>query len=153
MSYFLGFLCPLTGLTDFLDYFERKRQGSVRSHFATMSDTLSLLSGNNNQCSYECTAILLGCLVKHMRSHGLFPQQPTEPFIGYSYENTQELLWSAREPKWCGRVMDKSGSNTCRAHSPYSTHGRHQCSLASLLRGSAKERSIPDGMYWHICIL
>jgi hypothetical protein len=67
-------------------------------------------------CTFECSSIQLGALMKEMRAKRFEPK-PEIPMLGYSVVATIAAARSIRSPKWA-RVAASYQSHSCKVRSP-----------------------------------
>jgi hypothetical protein len=67
-------------------------------------------------CSFECSSIQLGALIKEMRAKKLEPK-PETPLLGYSVVATIAAARSIRSPTWALMARSSFGEKYYRAHS------------------------------------
>lgn len=73
-------------------------------------------------CSFECSSILLGALLKELHQHKLRDPRPEPPFIGLNLTDLFKTLQQFRNPEWYTQAR----------HARYDSYrDRHVCSLAS----------------------
>lgn len=96
----------------------------------------ALLSALHDEedCSFECSSMLIGALSRGMRAHHLLEPRPAPPFNGFSVAALFEGCRSFREPRW---YTGKGGRVP------------HQCSLfARLSPLLAEVLGTVDGLEW-----
>lgn len=81
----------------------------------------TLLRGDTDCDSYECSSILLGALMKQLYTHKLYPL-PNRPYLGYSLSATLKTLRNFYSPSWTA----PSGKKRSWGYA-------HSCSLGDLI--------------------
>ncbi|KAH1287596.1 hypothetical protein KXW56_001348 [Aspergillus fumigatus] len=100
---------------------EAREQG-IREALAAIDRLIDDLSSSTHRCSFECSSILLGALIKFLRLSSLIFPDPRPPYDTLSIGSlTRSIILFARSPLWEARL---------------STKGRpewHSCRLGTLL--------------------
>ncbi|RKK76441.1 hypothetical protein BFJ71_g16933 [Fusarium oxysporum] len=101
---------PIPG--DLLDKIDKARQNTLGIIFTGIYDLLDLLQ-EKDECSYECSSMLLGTLIKDLRKHGILGSRCEKPFYGFSIEGSKDMIKGLRKPQW----YDTSGGRYGPRHS------------------------------------
>ncbi|KAF7169067.1 hypothetical protein CNMCM5623_001899 [Aspergillus felis] len=105
-----------------IDTINETRQQAIRDALATIDRVIDDLSSSTHRCSFECSSMLLGALMKFLRLSNLIFPDPSPPYDKLSIGSlTRSMVLFARSPLWEARL---------------STKGRpewHNCRLGTLL--------------------
>ncbi|GFF37903.1 hypothetical protein IFM58399_05056 [Aspergillus lentulus] len=105
-----------------IETINESRQQGIREALAAVDRVIDDLSSSTNRCSFECSSILLGALMKFLRLSNLIFPDPRPPYDNLSIGSlTRSVVLFARSPLWEARL---------------STKGRpewHSCRLGTLL--------------------
>ncbi|KAL6922979.1 hypothetical protein FSST1_000253 [Fusarium sambucinum] len=63
-------------------------------------DLLDRLQGEEAECSYECSAMLLGVLTKELKKHGVLSRSHPQPFYRFSIEGLKDMIKGYKIPEW-----------------------------------------------------
>jgi hypothetical protein len=86
---------------NFAEFLERSRHTLTTRILDHLYELLESLWKDNGSCPVECSAILLGMLMKQMRAVGLdFPRPVGKPAKGKSFLQLQAFLTDVRSPHW-----------------------------------------------------
>jgi hypothetical protein len=90
---------------------ETERTKAIQQIF----DALHLLRDSfyKDSCSFECSAMLLGSLLKQLRSSGLGNLELTAPFYGHSVVRLGMTVSEFREPRWRSTPSCGWSYNSC----------------------------------------
>lgn len=102
----------------YLDYTALLRQAAerindcrlqgIREALAAMDRVIDELSSSTHRCSFECSSILLGALMKFLRLSNLIFPDPTPPYNNLSIGSlTRSVMLFARSPLWESRTSTK----------------------------------------------
>ncbi|GFF30987.1 hypothetical protein IFM46972_03089 [Aspergillus udagawae] len=105
-----------------IDTINESRQQGIRDALAAIDRVIDDLSSSTHRCSFECSSMLLGALMKFLRLSNLIFPDPRPPYDNLSIGSlTRSMVLFARSPLWEARL---------------STKGRpewHSCRLGTLL--------------------
>ncbi|CEI41710.1 unnamed protein product [Fusarium venenatum] len=63
-------------------------------------DLLDRLQGEELECSYECSAMLLGVLTKELKRYGVLSRRYPQSFYRFSIEGLKNMIKSYKIPEW-----------------------------------------------------
>lgn len=70
-----------------------------------------------DNCSFECSSILIGALTKQMHSNRLLDPKPSNPYLGYSVARTTATIRNFASPRWSDtRASRRFGRSSFEAH-------------------------------------
>lgn len=107
-----------------------KRQNFVSEVISELHDLKSRLCKNKGACSFECSSILLGALIKGMNTICIL-DPPSKSLEGYSIMALEKAVLSIREPNYSSRPF----FSLCPADKP------HRCTLSKKTRGIIDQKS------------
>ncbi|KAL6801688.1 hypothetical protein J3E68DRAFT_447690 [Trichoderma sp. SZMC 28012] len=117
----------------FLRALEGKRLALIAKLISSLHELRFQLSKDEGNCSFECSSILLGALVKGMDTAG-FPQALR--YDGYSFMILEQAMRNIKEPNYSS--VPKSYSLCTRGVHPPSVHPHptvpHRCTLSEKIR-------------------
>ncbi|KAH7114094.1 hypothetical protein EDB81DRAFT_824085 [Dactylonectria macrodidyma] len=88
---------PIAGILEKID---EKRQDLIDQLFNALDDLRDSLSKGEDVCSYECSSMLLGSLVKEMYKIRHISPPATRPYNGYSVAGLMQRMSDFRLPVW-----------------------------------------------------
>ena len=81
-----------------------------------------------SECSYECSSMLLGSLIKQLVKNAAYSPRITRPFDGVRIKETTDMIKNFQQPRWRG---------------PYCSNGdfsdTHSCSIQQKLATTMNE--------------
>ncbi|KAH6894602.1 hypothetical protein B0T10DRAFT_604066 [Thelonectria olida] len=81
------------------DSIEELRIQHVGRKLSKVQGDMDLLIGDNGPCTFECSSIHLGSLIKDLSRHGLYPL-PKAPYSGVSMNKIDVVLNGLLKPQW-----------------------------------------------------
>ncbi|OCK73849.1 hypothetical protein K432DRAFT_430359 [Lepidopterella palustris CBS 459.81] len=93
----------------------KKREDFIERSVTALHNLLVELRKGDNSCSFACSSILLGALIKQMDNRKLFLPRPVASFEGYSAAEVAEFVRTIYTPEWCS--ISKKSSQRARPHS------------------------------------
>lgn len=94
------------------DSLNQRRQSLTKQFLDNLYELLESFWSKDGGCRKECTAIMLGMLIKQMRSFGLeVPRAMGQPAEEKSFLQLQEFSTNLETPKW--RDPDHGRSHEC----------------------------------------
>ncbi|KAL6826710.1 hypothetical protein J3E69DRAFT_244517 [Trichoderma sp. SZMC 28015] len=140
---------PIPG--DVIDALETKRQNFVSEIISELHDLKSRLykdKGHKDKgdCSFECSSILLGALIKGMNTMCILDPPLSESLEGYSIRALEKAVLSIQEPNYSS-MPDSYSLCTGETHTTHTrTYGKygksaksakkpHRCTLSEKIRG------------------
>ncbi|RGP78620.1 hypothetical protein FLONG3_3242 [Fusarium longipes] len=93
-------------LADILEDIDIARQSALAEVFSAIYELLDRLQ-EEQECSFECSSMLLGVLTKELRIRGILYPRNAPPFHGFSIEGTKEMIMGLRKPEWYGTMYDR----------------------------------------------
>ncbi|QYT01573.1 hypothetical protein H0G86_008607 [Trichoderma simmonsii] len=137
---------PIPG--DVIDALETKRQNFVSEVISELHDLKSRLykdKGHKDKgdCSFECSSILLGALIKGMNTICILEPPLSESLEGYSIRALEKAVLSIQEPNYSSMPDSYSlctGETHTRTYVKYAKHAKyakkpHRCTLSEKIRG------------------
>ncbi|KAF4455750.1 hypothetical protein F53441_1949 [Fusarium austroafricanum] len=94
-----------------LDKIDDNRQFVLNTLFGHLYNFQQDLLEGKAGCSETCASMLLGSLMKQMRTRGLTAIKPTMPFDGWRVEDARSLILGLAAPPW--RVPGRSTDHPC----------------------------------------
>lgn len=88
-------------LTQAAEEIDIARQSALAVTFSTIYELLDRLQ-EEQECSFECSSMLLGVLTKELRNHGILYPRNAPPFDGFSIEGSKEMIKGLKKPGWYG---------------------------------------------------
>lgn len=132
-------------LTLSLDALEMKRQNFVSEVISELHDLKSRLykdKGHKDKgaCSFECSSILLGALIKGMNTICILDPPLFESLEGYSIMALEKAVLSIQEPNYSSMPDSYSlctGETHTRMYAKYAKYAKklHRCTLSEKIRG------------------
>ncbi|OTA98875.1 hypothetical protein M426DRAFT_100945 [Hypoxylon sp. CI-4A] len=117
-------------ITEVADRIDERRQEFANRLFARLDTVADLLRDGELGCSFECSSILLGALIKESHEKGILNSHPGPRFQGHSIESLVGLIRAFKKPRW--------GTPSHNYH--YDFNGRyHPCTLQNLFEENLKE--------------
>ncbi|GIK06683.1 hypothetical protein Aspvir_002333 [Aspergillus viridinutans] len=105
-----------------IETINESRQQSIREALAAIDRVIDDLSSSTHRCSFECSSILLGALMKFLRLSNLIFPDPMPPYENLSVGSlTRSMVLFARSPLWEARLSTKGRAEW------------HSCRLGTLL--------------------
>ncbi|KAH7248242.1 hypothetical protein B0J15DRAFT_400997 [Fusarium solani] len=104
-----------------------ERQSALAQIFSKLYELLNTLC-QESECSYECSSILLGSLMKELDKRGILKPQIKKPFEGYNIASAVKMIDTFASPTWYSRA---ERSNSGYYHSYNSVH---TCSISGKMR-------------------
>ncbi|SCO18217.1 uncharacterized protein FFNC_14716 [Fusarium fujikuroi] len=86
---------------DILEEIDIARQSALAEIFSGIYELLDRLQ-EEQECSFECSPMLLGVLTKELRNRGILYPRDTPPFDGFSIEGIKEMIEGLKRPGWYG---------------------------------------------------
>ncbi|KAL7755605.1 hypothetical protein ACKLNR_014132 [Fusarium oxysporum f. sp. zingiberi] len=86
---------------DILEEIDIARQSALAETFSAIYELLDRLQ-EEQECSFECSSMLLGVLTKELRNHGILYPRNAPPFDGFSIEGSKEMIQGLKKPGWYG---------------------------------------------------
>ncbi|CVK98723.1 uncharacterized protein FMAN_08477 [Fusarium mangiferae] len=109
---------------DILDEINIARQSALAEIFSGIYELLDRLK-EEQECSFECSSMLLGVLTKELSKHGILHPRNAPPFDGFSIEGLKEVINGLKRPNWYGTTN----------YSHYG-HYSHNCCIQDKLSNS-----------------
>ncbi|SCN79292.1 uncharacterized protein FFB20_05914 [Fusarium fujikuroi] len=109
---------------DILEEIDTARQSALAEIFSAIYELLDRLQ-EEQDCSFECSSMLLGILTKELRRHGILNPRNAPPFDGFSIEGSKEMIKGLRKPNWYS-IKNYSRYDNCR-------HLSHNCCIQDKL--------------------
>ncbi|KAJ4129165.1 hypothetical protein NW768_007700, partial [Fusarium equiseti] len=75
------------------------RQNNLAENFSAVYELLDRLQ-EEEECSFECSSMLLGVLTKELKTRGILYPRIAPPFDGFSIEGCKEMITGFRKPRW-----------------------------------------------------
>lgn len=91
------------------------RQSALAEIFSAIYELLDRLQ-EGQECSFECSSMLLGILTRELGNHEILYPRNAPPFDGFSIEGSKDMIDGLKKPGWYGT----------RSH-------RHSCSIQDKL--------------------
>ncbi|KAF5977557.1 hypothetical protein FBULB1_6489 [Fusarium bulbicola] len=91
---------------DILDGIDIARQSALTEIFSGIYELLDRLR-EEQDCSFECSSMLLGVLTKELSRHGILHPRNTPPFDGFSIEDIKEMIEGLTKPQWYGTAYNR----------------------------------------------
>ncbi|RYC80173.1 hypothetical protein BFJ63_vAg16936 [Fusarium oxysporum f. sp. narcissi] len=88
---------PIPG--DILEGIDIARQSALAETFSAIYELLDRLQ-EEQECSFECSSMLLGVLTKELRNHEILYPRIAPPFHGFSIEGSKEMINGLKKPEW-----------------------------------------------------
>ncbi|KAF5230168.1 hypothetical protein FAUST_9961 [Fusarium austroamericanum] len=107
---------------DILEEIDKARQSALAETFSAIYDLLDDLQ-DSYECSFECSSMLLGVLTKELGHQGALYPRAVPPYIGFSIEDSKEMIEGLQKPIWYSDPDDNS----------------HPCCIQDRLSGSLAE--------------
>ncbi|KAH7231445.1 hypothetical protein B0J15DRAFT_505963 [Fusarium solani] len=107
---------PIAGILERID---EKRQNLISRLLEAIDNLRSSLCNDEDVCSFECSSMLLGSLMKEMHKISRLGPLPTKPYNGYSVEGLLQRISNIRSPQWYA----------LRDLSSHKGRNRHSCNL------------------------
>ncbi|KAG5807468.1 hypothetical protein H9Q74_008301 [Fusarium xylarioides] len=110
---------------DILEGIDIARQSALAETFSAIYELFDRLQEEEEECSFECSSMLLGVLTKELSKHGILHPRSAPPFDGFSIEGFKEMINDLKRPQW----YNSSGYN----HYGHYSHYRHDCCIQDKL--------------------
>ncbi|KAI1318488.1 hypothetical protein F5Y16DRAFT_117966 [Xylariaceae sp. FL0255] len=123
---------PLT----IVDNIDRQRLLYIDQIIDLLHGLLVDFRDGRNQCSFECSSILLGALMKELYDRGLEPKRDSL-YDGHSLVSLKLAVSSIRSPKWKPVASASTFGGTPQPHS---------CDLASIIQLKMKDLANVEGL-------
>ncbi|KAK6716625.1 hypothetical protein SNK04_007578 [Fusarium graminearum] len=107
---------------DILEEIDKARQSALAETFSAIYELLDDLQ-ESYECSFECSSMLLGVLTKELGHQGALYPRAVPPYIGFSIEDSKEMIEGFQKPIWYSDPDDNS----------------HPCCIQDRLSGSLAE--------------
>ncbi|KAK5997829.1 hypothetical protein PT974_00192 [Cladobotryum mycophilum] len=120
---------------DVIDALETKRQTIVSGVISGLHNLKIRLCGTYEECSFQCSSISLGALVKGMAAMRLIDRPPKPPYEGYSFMAIKEAVCDIQAPNY--HQMDHDTYKISRSEvldSYDSEFDPHSCFLSAKLK-------------------
>ncbi|KAF5548859.1 hypothetical protein FMEXI_4530 [Fusarium mexicanum] len=88
------------------------RQSALAEIFSGIYELLDRLQ-EEQECSFECSSMLLGILTKELSKHGILYPRNAPPFDGFSIEGSKEMIKGLKKPKWSGSWDHRHSWHSC----------------------------------------
>ncbi|KAF5589818.1 uncharacterized protein FSUBG_11020 [Fusarium subglutinans] len=88
------------------------RQSALAEIFSGIYELLDRLQ-EEQECSFECSSMLLGILTKELSKHGILYPRNGPPFDGFSIEGSKEMIKRLKKPKWSGSWDHRHSWHSC----------------------------------------
>lgn len=79
---------------------DEKRQNLIGQLFGAIDNLRNSLCNDKDICSFECSSMLLGSLMKEMHKINRFGSPPAKPYNGYSVKGLLQSISTIRSPQW-----------------------------------------------------
>lgn len=76
------------------------RTRAISSIISTLTKLHDAFLDGSHGCSFECSSIMFGALMKHMHSSALLFPQPRDPFIDLNYNELVKAVRAFKSPTW-----------------------------------------------------
>lgn len=86
-------------LTQAAEAIDIARQSALAEIFSAIYELLDRLQ-EEQECSFECSSMLLGILTRELSKHEILHPRNTPPFNGFSIEGSKEMIKGLKKPKW-----------------------------------------------------
>lgn len=86
---------------DILEEINIARQSALAEIFSAIYELFDRLQ-EEQECSFECSSMLLGILTKELSKHGALYPRNAPPFNGFSIVGSKEMITGLRKPMWYG---------------------------------------------------
>ncbi|PNP78956.1 hypothetical protein FNYG_07821 [Fusarium nygamai] len=109
---------------DILEGIYIARQSALAEIFSAIYELFDRLQ-EEQDCSFECSSMLLGVLTKELSKHGILHPRNAPPFDGFSIEGFNEMINDLKKPDWYNTT----------GYRPYSNcnHSKHGCCIQDKL--------------------
>ncbi|KAF5634262.1 hypothetical protein F52700_5984 [Fusarium sp. NRRL 52700] len=84
---------------DILEEIDIARQSALAETFSAIYELFDRLQ-EGQECSFECSSMLLGVMTKELSKHGILHPRNVPPFDGFSIEGFKEMIDSLKKPTW-----------------------------------------------------
>lgn len=111
-------------LTQTAEEIDIARQSALAEIFSAIYELFDRLQ-EGQQCSFECSSMLLGVLAKELSKHGILYPRNAPPFDGFSIEGSKQMIKGLRKPDWYS-IKPYSRHDNCRHHT-------HNCCIQDKL--------------------
>lgn len=75
------------------------RQFTISEIFSAIYELLDRLQ-DEQECSFECSSMLLGILTKELKRHGILYPRSAPPYNGFSIDGLQKMIRELKRPSW-----------------------------------------------------
>ncbi|KAF5725195.1 hypothetical protein FMUND_58 [Fusarium mundagurra] len=82
-----------------LEAIDIARQSALAEIFSAIYELLDRLQ-EEQECSFECSSMLLGILTRELSKHEILHPRNAPPFHGFSIEGSKEMIKGLKKPKW-----------------------------------------------------
>ncbi|KAM0416004.1 hypothetical protein ACHAPT_013031 [Fusarium lateritium] len=106
-----------------------ERQNALAQIFSKLYELLDTLC-QESECSYECSSMLLGSLMKELSKCGILKPQIKQPFEGYSIASAVKMVDTFASPTWYSK-MEPFNSAHDRSY-----NSQHTCSISGKIRST-----------------
>ncbi|KAG9500566.1 hypothetical protein J7337_009047 [Fusarium musae] len=113
-----------------LEAIDIARQSALAETFSAIYKLFDRLQ-EGQECSFECSSILLGVLTKELSKYRILHPRSAPPFDGFSIEGFKKMINGLKKPEWYGT----QGRNPYGRYNDCN-HNRHQCSIQGKLSTS-----------------
>ncbi|KAF5228867.1 hypothetical protein FAUST_10769 [Fusarium austroamericanum] len=103
--------------SNILDQINEARQDYLDAMSTATYDLLDRLQGEKAECSYECSAMLLGVLTKELKKYGVLSRSHPELFYRFSIEGLKDMIKDYKVPEWLDNNYYSSGRQPTYIHS------------------------------------
>ncbi|CEF79652.1 hypothetical protein SNK03_007492 [Fusarium graminearum] len=95
---------------DIIEEIDMARQSALAEIFSAIYELLDLLQ-EEEECSFECSSMLLGALTKELKRHGILYPRNAPPFNGFSIKGFKKMVKRLKKPIWKTGLNNRS--HTC----------------------------------------
>ncbi|KAF5253524.1 hypothetical protein FANTH_1595 [Fusarium anthophilum] len=100
-----------------LEEIDIARQSALAETFSGIYELFDRLQ-EGQECSFECSSMLLGVLTKELSKHGILHPRNAPPFDGFSIEGFKKMIIGLKRPEWhhcC--IQDKLSTSLAKMES------------------------------------
>jgi len=97
-------------LTEVAEEIDVARQSGLAESFSAMYKLFDSLQDEEENCSFECSSMLLGILTKELGKRGILNPRNAPPFDGFSIEGFKRMIDGLKKPGWYGT---RSSRHSC----------------------------------------
>ncbi|KAL7795057.1 hypothetical protein V8C37DRAFT_375434 [Trichoderma ceciliae] len=85
---------------DIINALNTKREDLISGILSGLHDLKTQLSEGEESCSFECSSIYLGALIKGMKKMRVLDPRPERPFLNHSLLALEQAIRNIKEPSW-----------------------------------------------------